>query len=136
MIDSKILIYTITGKAPKSEIKEIMYWLTFKKKMTTFEVKKMISVITKNADYSPDKLVAKTMIEIEGWKARYIFEILASGHIRNNEVYDFLFTLYDYGLSLEQIRRLMWIARRNKENKAGLQAEQERFYKDIEGMDD
>lgn len=38
--------------------------------MTTFEVKKMISVITKNADYSPDKLVAKTMIEIEGWKAR------------------------------------------------------------------
>lgn len=70
LIDSKILIYTITGKAPKSEIKEIMYWLTFKKKMTTFEVKKMISVITKNADYSPDKLVAKTMIEIEGWKAR------------------------------------------------------------------
>lgn len=70
LIDSKILIYTITGKAPKSEIKDIMYWLTFKKKMTTFEVKKMISVITKNADYSPDKLVAKTMIEIEGWKAR------------------------------------------------------------------
>lgn len=66
----------------------------------------------------------------------HIFEVLASGHIRNNEVYDFLFTLYDYGLSLEQIRRLMWIARRNKENKAGLQAEQERFYKDIEGMDD
>lgn len=66
----------------------------------------------------------------------YIFEILASGHIRNNEVYDFLFTLYDYGLSLEQIRRLMWIARRNKENKADLQAEQERFYKDIEGMGD